>query len=213
MDRSTAASRQEQARVVVPLPRRRTTPLKETTPGADAPPDLSPRRRPLLPRPRPAVRCATLASVSEVMEAFRQVAEAPGHTLGVRLAGTTVELHTSEDERRFWSPWLSLQAVELDGVTLVQGRFGPHPHIWTGFVFTYAVLGLFAFMASMYGWAQIVLERPALGFAAAAGSLALAGFVYGAEFIGKGMAAEQLYDVRDFVDTVRRRVGGSWYDR
>lgn len=187
--------------------------MKVTTPGTEAPLVLEPARRRLLPRPRPAVRFSTDASVPEVMEAFRLVTDAPGHRLEVRQAGTTVELFTSEDDRRFWSPWLSLQAVELDEVTLVQGRFGPHPHIWTGFVFAYAVIGLFAFMACMYGWAQVVLERPPLAFAAAAASLALGGFVYGAEFIGKGMAAEQLYDVRDFVDDVRRRVGGTWFEK
>jgi hypothetical protein len=168
-----------------------------------------PKRVARMPRPRPEVRFTTPTVPDDVISAFSQAAEELAPPLDVGLGNRNIDLLIRVEERHFWSPWLSLQVTRDGAVTSVAGRFGPHPHIWTGFVFLYALLGFGGLVGSMYGWAQIVLEQPPWAFAALPGAMGLIAFVYGAEFIGKGLAAEQMYVVRDFVWDAMRRVGGS----
>ena len=154
------------------------------------------------PESRPRAEFNTSLSPEEVLARFEAALAAHGCPVEGQVVLGHVELLVREEARHFWSPWLSLEVrAEADG-THVRGRFGPHPHVWTGFVAAYAVIGFAGVIAAMYGFAQRVLDEPGvalLGVPAAAG---LAAFVYGAEWIGKGLGAEQMFAIRDFVEEV-----------
>lgn len=116
-------------------------------------------------------------------------------------------IHIREEERRFWSPTLDLTLVEEEGVTRLKGRFGPHPNVWALFTFIYAFLSANAVLLSMYGLAQLTLDRTPWALLASAGLVALIGFVYGAAFIGQGLGHPEIVNIRIFLDRAVGRIG------
>jgi len=129
-----------------------------------------------------------------------------------RCTGTVFRQHAvlrmRERARRFWSPYLYLEARtpgeedEVDGLDrpVVQGRFAPHPHVWTLFMAIYGVLGMLGILGVMYGVSQWILDRPPWALAAGPAAGALIAFVYGAAFIGQGLGASAMYELRSLVD-------------
>jgi len=113
-------------------------------------------------------------------------------------------------ERIFWSPYLNLEVRERDdGAHIVCARFSPHPSVWTAFMATYAALGFAALAGLVYGGSQAMLGHSPWALLVAPISLALAGFVYGAAFIGQGLGAEQMYELRAVVDRAVQACSGT----
>jgi hypothetical protein len=105
--------------------------------------------------------------------------------------------------RAFWSPELDLTFERReDGGPGVRVRclFGPRPGVWTGFAFVYAALAALAFVGALCGVAQVTLGEPLWGFAATGIALAAIGAVYAGSFIGQGLAAAQMYQLRRYLD-------------
>lgn len=115
-------------------------------------------------------------------------------------------LRVPAERRYFWSPELDLTFEPLEeagaprpGVR-VRCLFAPSPPVWTGFVFVYAVLGLVGLAGGVLGLAQLASGATPWGLAVPPAALALFGFVYGATFIGQGLAATQMYEMRSYLD-------------
>ncbi|MBM4393899.1 MAG: hypothetical protein FJ090_22460 [Deltaproteobacteria bacterium] len=51
-------------------------------------------------------------------------------------------LTVPETEQHLWSPWLTVEVSPQDTGSLIHGRFGPHPTVWTGFAFFYLILSV-----------------------------------------------------------------------
>jgi len=112
-------------------------------------------------------------------------------------------LRLPDSQRHFWTPQLSVQVEELrdaPGYIHVQGIFSPNPSIWTAFVFTYGVLFMIGLCGAMYGVAQLSLGQAPWGFAAVPTMVAVAAFVYGAAYIGQGLALTEMYLLRRYLD-------------
>ena len=109
------------------------------------------------------------------------------------VAGEHVELLIKPQRRHFWSPWLSAE-VRAAGAerAVLEGRFGPHPALWTGIAAAYAVLLFSAIGALMYGFSQWMIDEPPWALAAVpiAGLLALG--VYLGGLVGRRLASEQI---------------------
>jgi hypothetical protein len=71
-----------------------------------------------------------------------------------RSRGRCADFYVPEEERRVWSPCLSVQVEERDRGSLLRGRFGPHPEIWTFFMFLYGAVGFAVVMGLMLGFVQ-----------------------------------------------------------
>jgi hypothetical protein len=104
-----------------------------------------------------------------------------------------VALHIKNEHRHFWSPWFSGQ-VDPSGSerSVLHGRFGPSPAIWTFFAACYAVFVFGGIAGLMYGISQwMVGQHPwALWLtpAFAVGVFAL----YLIARVGRRLAAEQI---------------------
>ena len=116
-------------------------------------------------------------------------------------------LRMRDDRCHFWSPYLHVEArspdsdeERLSDRPCVHGRFAPHPNVWTMFMAIYGVLGMVAIGGLMYGFSQWWLGWTPWALAIAPASLAMIGFVYGAAFIGQGLGAAQMYELRSFLD-------------
>jgi uncharacterized integral membrane protein len=64
----------------------------------------------------------------------------------------------------------------------------------------YIFLGLLGLAGLMLGWAQTTVDEFAWGFFAFPAALGLIAFVYGAAVIGQGLTADEMYELRAFVD-------------
>ncbi|MCA8944127.1 MAG: hypothetical protein KDB80_16300 [Planctomycetes bacterium] len=111
-------------------------------------------------------------------------------------------LRIRESDRHFWSPALHLHVqFGADGPEL-HGRFSPSSPIWTAFLASYLALGCIAVASACYGCAQLTVDATPWAFVGVPAAFVTAGFVYGAAFIGQGFGAEDMYELRSFVDHV-----------
>jgi hypothetical protein len=115
-------------------------------------------------------------------------------------------LRIPDDRRYLWSPELDLTFDGLDsdsdageGVR-VRCLFTPRPAVWTVFAFGYAVIGLIGLSGGMFGLAQLTLGQSPWALWVPVAAAALIGVVYSATFIGQGLAATQMYELRRYLD-------------
>lgn len=108
------------------------------------------------------------------------------------------ELFVPEDEAHFWSPWLSVTVEETEeGGSLLRGRFGPRPHVWTGFMFGYFSFGSATVFGAIWGLSQWSLGMsPDLLWSVPAG-LAACVLIYLASLVGQRMGAAQMCELSE----------------
>lgn len=111
-----------------------------------------------------------------------------------------VDLWICERNRHTWSPWLHLELRSGGSGTLVAGRFGPDPHVWTGFMALYAVFAFALVMGVMFGFAQMAAGEAASGFLGAGASVAALALVYVAALTGQALGHDQMDTLKDWFD-------------
>lgn len=79
-------------------------------------------------------------------------------------------LFLPEAERHFWSPWLDLRITEHARGSHLTGTFGPHPEVWTGFVFLWAALVAAWGFGLIFGSGQWMIGEEPFGLYATAGA-------------------------------------------
>ncbi len=110
--------------------------------------------------------------------------------------GPHAELFVPENERRVWSPWLSVTVREGGRGAVVRGRFAPHPNIWTLYLFLAFGLGFALLVGLTWGYAQWAMETtPWALVSAPLGALAM-GALYGISLIGQRLGASQMGQLR-----------------
>jgi len=154
-----------------------------------------PRMRPLFEiELYPAAGDAVLSTMGEALRA-------PGCAVQGIVLRRNAELTTAADGQHLWSPHLTLQVSEQDPARHVLcGRFGPHAHVWTGFMAIYGVIAMLSMFGMMLGVSQWLAALPPWGLLIPPAGLALGAFTYGAAFIGQGLGSEEMYALRSFVD-------------
>ncbi|HEB52757.1 MAG TPA: hypothetical protein ENI87_05840 [bacterium] len=113
-------------------------------------------------------------------------------------------LRRHEQDQLFWSPALHLH-VERDGeggAYVLRGRFSPSSPVWTAFLAIYLTLAIVAIASGCYGGAQIIVDETPWAFLGVPVALLLAGFTYGAAFIGQGLGGDDMYELRSFVERI-----------
>ena len=161
-------------------------------------------------RMRPRFKIAVHSDAETVASAVRESA-AEGGFEGI-FAPDHCVLRLPEAQRALWSPELDLTFVPLSeegdeaprGVR-VRCLFTPRPAVWTGFAFVYAALAAAGLGGLFYGLAQLTLGDSPSALAAAPIALMLIGGIYGATFIGQGLAASQMYELRRVLDVALER--------
>lgn len=106
------------------------------------------------------------------------------------------------ERRSLLSPMLSLDVTERDGRPVLRGRFTPHPNVWTGFMAVYGIVAMLGLTGLMYGFAQMTVDETPWSMLAAPAAVALIAFVYGATLIGQGLTADEMHELRSFVESV-----------
>jgi len=149
---------------------------------------------------RPRFELKVDCGVEDVMRQLKARLSGSARPVVGNLSRRHAVLTTPAERHHLWSPNLSLAVEEREDGTWVRGQFSPHPHVWTGFMFTYGTLFMLGLAGVMYGVAQLSLGRAPWALFAPVATAALAGFVYGAAFIGQGLGADEMYELRRFFD-------------
>lgn len=103
-------------------------------------------------------------------------------------------------ERTFWSPVMDFEILPREGGSVAQGKFGPHPDVWTMFVFLYALESIAAIAGLMYGASQATLGRSPDALWSVGIAAALALLTYGSAFIGQRLGARQMSRLEGFLE-------------
>jgi hypothetical protein len=114
--------------------------------------------------------------------------------------GQRFELRVPDEARRYWSPHLSLVIDDDDGALVAEGRFGPHPHVWTMFVALYAHVIFLAIAAVMYGLSQWLVGQDPWALWGIPLALLLTAIVYLSAFYGQGLGRDQMHELQSFVE-------------
>ncbi len=119
-------------------------------------------------------------------------------------------LRLRDADQRVWSPALHLHidAAEGAGPARVHGTFTPSSPVWTALIAAYLGLATVGIGTACWGGAQMVMGKPPWAFVGVPIVLVAAGLVYGAAFIGQGLAASDMHALRSFVERVVDEVGG-----
>jgi len=127
--------------------------------------------------------------------------------------GRWAELHVRGDERRIWSPHLSIRIDDFDAhyrsdghpdttACVLFGRFAPRPEVWTGFVFFYAAVAFIALLGAILGYVQWASNEPAWGLWAVAAGVPLLLALHLASWLGQRWSHEQMVELRDILQPV-----------
>ena len=160
-----------------------------------------------LPRMRPRFRIPVSGDGSAVLERMRGQLEAPESVLSGQVVRNHAFLQLPSEQRSLLSPFLNLELADGPEGTHLVGRFSPAPNVWTGFMAIYVFLAMTGLAGLIFGWAQTTVDELAWGFIAFPVSLGLMAFVYGAAVIGQGLTADEMYELRAYVNRAVEKTG------
>ncbi len=151
-------------------------------------------------RIRPTFSVPLRKEPDQAMEILRERLRGADFARCARSKGRCVDLFVEGDERRVWSPYLSVQLEPSNDGSLLRGRFGPHPELWTLFVFLYASVGFFTVLGLILGFVQWQSHMAPWGlWGAWIGGPGLA-ILYTVSAIGQRLSAHQMDGLLHRVD-------------
>lgn len=150
------------------------------------------------PRSRPRFELTTHHAPAVVIRRVRDALTSCRGVVGKAFPGR-VELTVPTRDTHLWSPWLVVEVKEREGGSLLEGKFVPHPHVWTMYVGACVIACMATFGALILALAQWMMNERAWGLFVAPGTAVLAGLAFGAAFVGQGMSTPQMFLLRDFL--------------
>jgi hypothetical protein len=120
-------------------------------------------------------------------------------------AGRHAELLVDRSQRKVWSPRLTVQLEDAPGGSTLRCRFSPRPDVWTGFMFLYFVMVFLVVFGATLGYVQQVSGEPAWGYWGIPVGLTIIALIHLAGYVGQRLAADQMRELRDRLDSVLSR--------
>lgn len=166
------------------------------------------------PRLRPKFVIEVERSPEQIKADFFAALNRPGAPVVGKVVGDVVQITLPKAQLTTWSPHVDLnigpRTAEHDegeeapspSGAVVRGRIGPQPSVWTTFTFFHLLIALTGLSGLMLGISQAVMDESAWALWAVPIALFLHAFIAGAAFIGQGLAADQTYTLRTFLDDV-----------
>ena len=156
------------------------------------------------PRIRPTFAIPLGPEPDEAMKTLRERLEGSEHEECSRSKGRCADFFVKEEERRLWSPYLSVQVEPRQEGSLLRGRYGPHPELWTLFMFLYTVVGFLALMGVMLGFVQWQSGMEAWGFWGAYVGFPGLVVLYTVSATGQRLSAHQMEELKRRIDILVR---------
>jgi hypothetical protein len=152
------------------------------------------------PRIRPTFAIPLTDEADEAMAILRERLEGKNYVECTRSKGRCADFFVDESERKLWSPYLSTQVEPHQEGSLLRGRYGPHPEIWTLFMFLYTVVGFLATIGLMLGFVQWQSGMSPWGFWGVAIGIPGLAVLYGISAVGQRLSAHQMEELRDRIE-------------
>lgn len=150
-------------------------------------------------RERPLVDLEIQAPPDDVLDRFRHCLETGQCLCEGHVGDRELSLVLRGEERHTFSPWLSLQAYPIGEKTRLRGHFGPHPNLWTLFIFIYSVWVAVFVGGALYGSVQLTLGQTPWGLWAAGGAILAQAVACGIDLAGRAKGAKQMDTLRTFI--------------
>ena len=148
------------------------------------------------PKPRPRFTVTSPLAPSEIRKRVNALLKTSTRFRGIAF-DDRIELAIGGDDLRFWSPQLVVRVTATDdGGSSLDARFGPDAYIWALYLFAYGAMSVVTLWALIFGLVQVSLGQSPTALLVAPVLGVLAGLVYGASFVGQGLASEQMYALR-----------------
>jgi len=154
----------------------------------------------MLPSMRPDFTVPLTVDGDIVLRTLQERLARPESPFEGQVLGDHANLRLPEDRRTMLSPYLEIEMLEEEnGGLALHGRFSPQPNVWTGFMALFGTIAMLGLAGVIYGIAQLMLGGSWLWLLAGPAAVGLIAFVHGAAFIGQGLSAEEMFELRDFV--------------
>jgi hypothetical protein len=153
---------------------------------------------------RPRFRRRTAVAPEEAFRRIREAVADPACPFRARFAENHghAELRVQERLRHFWSPTLSLEIRPDDDATTLHGLFGPHPAVWTFFMFVHFAAVTGALLGLALAWSQWSLDESAWGLWSLPAAGIASGAAYAASLFGQRLARDEMASMLALVDRV-----------
>jgi hypothetical protein len=150
------------------------------------------------PQPRPRFELTTEHSPTAVIQRVRNALREDHSVVGQAFPGR-VELMVPRAATHLWSPQLVVDVTPAESGSRLEGRFAPHPHVWTMYVAACALASMATFGALILAFAQWMMNDQLWGLWVAPGTAVIAALTFGAAFVGQGLSAQQMFQLRDYL--------------
>ena len=149
---------------------------------------------------RPAFSISLAPGADEAMAVLRERLQGSPYKECSRSKGRCADFFVEEGERRLWSPYLSVQVEPRGAGSFLRGRFGPHPELWTFFMFLYGALGFLAVMGLMAGFVQWQSAMVPWGFWGLGAGIPGLAILYAVSYTGQRLSAHQMGALRQRIE-------------
>jgi hypothetical protein len=149
---------------------------------------------------QPTFRLNVPLSADQAMIQIRRAIKSPELNKHVVSAGPCVDYKIEADDRRFWSPHLSIQLQDTESGAELFGRFSPRPEIWTMCMALYFAAAICIFGAAIYGYVQWFLGSTPWAFVIVPISLFTIIALHVASMIGQSLSSDQMELLRARLD-------------
>jgi hypothetical protein len=163
-------------------------------------------------RLRPKFKLDLLLPPDEAMQRIRQGFDTPELRGTTMSAGRHAEFHVDEQERKVWSPRLTVQVEDAPGGSSLRGRFAPRADVWTGFMFVYFLVVFLILFGATLGYVQQVSDETPWGYWAIPVGLLVVGLIHGLSYLGQRLAEDQMRALRAQLESVLTGQFGSASD-
>lgn len=154
-----------------------------------------------LPELRPRFERETSLSPEEAFSNLLVHLEETETVVLIERKGDWIYLNVNLNQRKVWSPRLSLQLEkeEDEESFTLYGTFGPNPNVWLLFMFGYGFLGFALFIVIIIGWSQwsLNMAAPVLWLIPVL-LLGVIGLYFSAK-AGQNAAKDQMWDLYEFL--------------
>jgi hypothetical protein len=176
-------------------------------------------------RIRPSFSIPLTPGPDDAMEVLRERLRGGNYEECTRSKGRCAYFFVDEKERKVWSPHLSIQVEPGSGEaaradpesadpespdsgkgasgppgSLLRGRFGPHPEMWTLFLFLYTAVGFLTIIGLMLGFVQWQSDMSPWGFWGVWIGIPGLAVLYGISATGQKLSAHQMEALKQRVE-------------
>ena len=149
---------------------------------------------------RPTFSIPLTPGADEAVTILRERLKGMDYDECTRSKGRCAYFFVDEKERKIWSPHLSVQVEPATKGSLLRGQFGPHPEIWTLYMFLYTAVGFLATIGLILGFVQWQSNMDPWGFWGVWIGVPGLAVLYGISATGQKLSSHQMAELKGRID-------------